>query len=786
MEALSPKKVVARFGVFEANLTDGTLTRSGSRVKLQDQPFRILVMLLERPGEIVSREEIRPKLWPEDTFVEFDDGLNTAIRKLRLALLDTADNPRFIETVPRKGYRFVAPVTLPTNAVSVPSTEDEAVPLPAESGHESSPPPRSRYVWGGVGLVALLFVGILVGLYRHRSPASSHLQPQATIVLADFDNTTEETLFDDTLKRALVVDLEQSPFFRLISERKVSETLRLMQRSPSERLTERVAFEVCSRVNAKALIVGSISNIGSKYLLGLAAVQCSTGDPIAHEQEVADRKEDVVVVLGRLASRLRGRVGESLASIREHDVPLEQATTDSLEALQAYNIALKTWDKQGNKASIPFFKRAIELDPNFAMAYAGLGTMYRNLNENVLASANIKKAFEMRERLTESERFSIESRYYSYVTGELDKAAQVYQLQQRMHPESISAHANLGGIYASTGQFDKAATEYREALRLDPGRAISHSNLAFACLALNRVDEAEQIVAESRKRQLHGEFLLQIAYWLAFLRNNAIEMQAVVAEGSQEPDTEAMMLVAQANTVAYYGHLRESRELTDKAVELAKRNGEKEVAAEYLGEAALREAEAGESGYARHFTQQALALAPGRDTQTLASLTFARIRDNRMAQGLADDLNQRFPGNTILQDYWLPIIQASSELNRGNKSKAIEVLKPTSSYDLAAAMPISVPTLYPAYLRGEAYLANGDGESAAAEYRKFMEHRPIVANLPLGALAYLGLGRAYALVDNIEGSRTAYERFLSLWKDADPNVPVLKSARAEYAHLRHH
>lgn len=779
---------VVRFGLFAANLSQGLLTKSGTRIKLQDQPFRILVMLLERPGEVVSREEIRQKLWPADTFVEFDDGLNTAIRKLRSALSDSADNPRFVETVPRRGYRFVAPVTLPSPTAQPPieaPAEREVRSLATDGEPASKPRPRRWYLWSGIALAAMMLLVIAARQYLHRSSTLSRLQAQDTIVLADFENTTEESVFDDTLKQALTVDLEQSPFFRLLSEHKVSETLRLMQRSPSDHLTQRVALEVCNRVTAKALIVGSISNLGSKYLVGLTAVQCSTGDPIAHEQTQTNRKEDVVEALGKAASQLRARLGESLASIQQHDVPLEQATTISLDALRAYNAALKTWDKQGDQASIPFFERAIELDPNFAMAYAGLGSIYRNLNDNTLASANITKAFELKDRTTESERFSIESRYYLYVTGELDKSAQVYHLQQRMHPDSISAHANLGGIYASTGQFEKAFGEYREALQLDPGRATSQANLALACLALNRVDEAEQIIAESRKLQLHGEFLVQIGYWLAFLRGNDAEMQTVVAEGSQQTGTETMMLLEQAKTEVYHGHLRKSREFTDKAVEVLKRTGDRELAAENLAEAALWEAEAGESAFSRRYAQQALALSPNWDVQTLLALTFARLRDNQHAQALSDNLNQRFPANTILQGYWLPAIRASLELNRGRASEAIEALKRSSDYDMGAVSPLFVVSLYPAYVRGGAYLAKGDGTNAAAEYQKFLQHRTVIANFPLGALAYLGLGRAYALADSIENSRTAYEQFFSLWKDADPDLPILKSAKAEYAKLRH-
>jgi DNA-binding winged helix-turn-helix (wHTH) protein/predicted Zn-dependent protease len=779
-------KRVVRFGLFEANLSEGLLTKSGIRIKLQDQPFRILTMLLERPGEVVGRDEIRKKLWPEDTFVEFDDGLNTAIRKLRFALSDSADNPRFVETVPRRGYRFLAPVTLPVPATlpTIDPPAPEIVPPPAGADTKREGQPARRYFLIGIVLAAIAFSILGVWKFRHRASTPFGSQSQDLIVLADFENTTDENVFDDALKQALAVDLEQSPFLRLLSDRRVSEMLRLMQLSPSDRLTQKVAIEVCNRSTGKAMIAGSISNLGSKYLVGLTAVQCSTGDAIAHEQVEANRKEEVVEALGKVASLLRARLGESLASIQQHDVPLEQATTFSLDALRAYNLGLKTWDKEGDKAAVPFFKHATELDPNFAMAYAGLSSMYNNLGESVLGAENITKAYELRDRLTETERFSIESRYYTHATGELDKAEQVYQLQQQTHPDSISAHSNLGNIYASTGKQEKALVEYRAAIRLDPGRAPSYANLADTCLALNRMDEAEQAISEARKRRLNGEYLLQIRYWLAFLRDDSTEMQRVASEASQQSGTDALLLFLEANTQAYHGHIRKSRELTNKAVELAERTGDREVAAEYLGESALREAELGETASARRYAQLALALAPGRDMQTLAALTLARTRDAQRARALSDDLNKRFPAHTLLQEYWLPLIQASLELDRGKASKAIEILEPAAAFDLAEPPPVSLTTLYLPYLRGSAYLAEGDGERAAAQYQKFLEHRTVIANQPLGALAYVGLGRAYAQERYIETSRTAYETFFSLWKDADPDIPILREAKAEYAKLR--
>jgi len=781
-------KNVVRFGLFEANLTDARLTKGGIRVRLQDQPFKILTILLERPGELVSRDELRQQLWPENTYVEFDDGLNTAIRKLRAALSDSADNPRFVETVPRHGYRFLAPVTAApqTTAPATPtspqvSIDPAVISLPGEGTGQRRA--RRGYLWAVVGFAAIAFLAFATWQHRRSSARITRLQAQDVVVLADFENSTDETVFDDALKQALTVDLEQSPFFRLLSERNVSEMLRLMQRSPSDRLTQKVAMEVCNRATARAMIVGSIANLGSEYLVGLTAVQCRTGDPIAHEQMVANRKEDVVEALGKAASKLRARMGESLASIQQHDIPLEQATTISLDALRAYNLALKTWDKQGDEASLPLFKHAIELDPNFAMAYAGLGTIYKNLSESEMAQENITKAYELRDRLTEKERLSIESRYYTYVTGELDKAAQIYRVQQQIHPDSIAAHANLGNIYAYTAQFDKALPEFREALRLDPGRATSYTNVAFACLALNRVDEAEQAIAEARKRHLRGEFMFEAAYWLAFLHGNDAEMQNIVGEASRHPGTDSVLLLEQAKTAAYHGNFRTSREFVSRAAEVAKRSGDRETAADIVAESSVWATESGQNGLGRHFARQALSIAANRDIQSIVAMMRARSGDTSSVRNAAKDLNRRFPTHTLIQGYWLPLIQAALELNRGRPSKALQALKKTSSYDMSAAVPVTLPTLYPAYVRGYAYLAEGKGNLAAAEFQKFQQYHAVIANQPLGALSYVGLARAYAQTHDLASSRTAYEQFFSLWKNADPEVPILRAAKAEYAKL---
>jgi DNA-binding winged helix-turn-helix (wHTH) protein/tetratricopeptide (TPR) repeat protein len=777
-------KCVVRFGSYEANLREEVLTKRGLRIKLQGQPFRILALFLERPGEVVTREEIRQKLWPGNTFVEFDDGLNAAVGKLRTALSDSAENPRFVETVPRRGYRFVAPVSRPPPVEEIQSQPATSRPENAspEDAMDSGRSIQRRAVWR-----ALVAIGVLAALgfavHVYRRPPKVDFTAKDTLVIADFVNTTGETVFDDALKPDLAVGLEQSPYLTLLSERQVAATVVEMGRSADEPLTQTVALEVCQRAGSKVMVTGSISNLGTSYLLGLAAIRCDTGDPITHEQVAAKRKEDVIEALGQAATRLRSKLGESMASIQKSDAPLEQATTPSLEALRAYNLALKTWDQKGDGPSVPLFQRAIELDPNFAMAHAALGTIYHNLNELQLASSETTKAYELRGRLTNREKISIESRYYRYVTGELDKVAQVYELAIQTLPRARLAgtFTNLADVHECLGEHSRAVAEGREALRLDPTRSTTYANLTLGYLEIGQVKEADDTLAEARKRGLAGPYLSEAAYASAFVHNDTRAMQRILAEAISHVDGKAEMLAVQSNTEAYLGHFQRSRELTRAAADLAKHDKDTESAADYLAEAALEEAETGSRPRARRYAEEALALAPGQDVQTLTALALARAGDVTRAQTMAEHLDKEFPLNSLLHSYWLPAIQLALDLERGKPSTPVLPSEAVALLELGAPPPLHAGTLYPVYLRGQAYLAAGQGGVAAVEFRKILDHPGIVRNFPLGALAHLGLARAYALSKDAAKARSAYQDFLTLWKDADPDIPILKEAKAEYA-----
>jgi DNA-binding winged helix-turn-helix (wHTH) protein/tetratricopeptide (TPR) repeat protein len=777
-----------RFGLIEVDPVRGELLRQGVRVKLQEQPFRLLILLLERAGEIVGRDELRTRLWPEDTFVEFDNSLNVAVRKLREALRDDANEPRFIETVPRRGYRLLAPVSLPEEAQIpvVPAEPRDAAPFhtadtsrvtvaPASDQRRRSP--TRRYSWAFA--VVLLLAGVVGSRFYYLRRSHPVITAKDTIVVADFVNTTGEAVFDDSLKQGLDAGLHQSPFLNVVPRRAIEDILQQMGRAPDDRMTGHVAVEVCQRASSKVEVQGSIQNLGNNYLIGLAAIRCDNGDAVVNEQVQAKRKEDVIAALGKAATQLRARLGESLSSIQKNQVPLELATTPSLDALKTYNQALSTWDSKGNSASVPLFLKAIELDPNFATAYGALATVYHNLNESELAEKNTSKAYELRAHLPEAERLSAEARYHLYVTGDLYKAAQIYELRIQNNQNVPGSLANLGSIYTNMGRFDRAAEQLREVVRLAPTRSPAYVDLARILLALNRIDEAGTVLAEADKRELHTDQLLQLNFWRAFLLHDNAEMQRFLMQTSDVPGAEPLLLSAQANTEAYFGRLNRAHEISSLAAGLMVHEGAKESAANCLAEAAVREAEAGDSKQARDSLSRALKLAHNRDVVTLSALVMARTGDLSRAQVVTEQLDKLYPSDTMIQRYWLPTIRAELELQRGNPSKAVNILDAAAPLELAFPQTLSVPSLYPVYVRGQAYLAAGDGKVAGAEFQKIIDHPGMVLNFLLASLAHLGRARAYARAGDFASAHDAYEQFFSLWKDADAGIPVLVQAKQE-------
>ncbi|MGO9255897.1 MAG: tetratricopeptide repeat protein, partial [Bryobacteraceae bacterium] len=572
-------------------------------------------------------------------------------------------------------------------------------------------------------------------------------------------------------------------FLDLVSERRVNETLKLMGRPAGDRLPPEVTREVCQRTGSKAMLTGSIAGLGSQYVIGLKAVNCNTGDMLAQAQEQAAGKEAVLKALDNAAVSMRSKLGESRSSLQKYDTPVEEATTPSLEALKAYSLGMKTKAAKGHTAALPFFKRAVDLDPNFAMACAQMSLMYHDLNEIAGAAENARKAYALREKVSERERFDIEGNYYLAATGELEKATQTFELWQQTYPRDDAPYRHLGFVSNALGNWEKALEELREALRLAPNNVTNYLNLGVAYTTLNRLDEADAVYKQAEERKLENEQLLQSRYWLAFLKGDAAQMAQLVSAAMGKPGAEDLMLATQADTESWYGKLKNAHELTQRAMNSAQRNDAKEAAAAYQAAAALREVESGNREQARAEAHAAVKLAPNRDVRATAALALARAGDTAGAERLAAELDKTFPLDTLVERYWLPTIRAGLALERKDPHRAIELLKVASTIELSEPSQFTI-FLCPVYVRGEAWLILHDGNRAAAEFQKFIDHRGVVMNFPWGALARLGLARAYALQGDTARARAAYQDFLTLWKDADPDIPILKEAQAEYAKLR--
>ncbi len=648
------------------------------------------------------------------------------------------------------------------------------------SGAAVAPAAKSKRRWLMASIAGIVVAAVVIGGYSYLRRAPG-LTEKDTVVLADFTNTTGDSMFDGTLRQALVVKLQESPFLNILSEDQMRQTLKFMGRSPDERVTQELARDICQRDGAKAMIAGSIAQLGNGYVLSLNALNCSSGALLGAAQEEAASKDQVLSALSKSAMELRSRLGESLPSIEKFNTPIERATTSSLEALKAYSLARETHFKEGDPQSVPLFKRAIELDPNFAMAYSVLGVVYSNLGEGMLARENLSKAFELRNRVSERERFYIASTYYSFGSGELDKAKQTYQLWAQTYPRDYVAHANLGFIDGALGDYTNGLEESREALRLNPN-GLGYANMVSSYITLNRLDEAKAIYQQAVAHKLEHSTLHANLYQLAFLQKDSDTMKREVDWAMGKPGLEDYMLSMEADTAAFYGRLGEAGQLSQRAAESAQRNQQPETAAGWQAAGALREALYGDSATARQMATSALALSHGREVDAMAGLAMALAGDSSGAESLAGELNKNYPLDTIVQDLYLPEIRAEIALRGGDPAKAISLLQATTPYE-GGQVYYFILCFFPAYARGQAYLQARNGTAAAAEFQKIIDHPGVVLNSPLMPLAKLGVGRAWALAGDRDKSRSAYQDFLGSWKNADPNIPVLKEAKAEYARL---
>jgi len=662
--------------------------------------------------------------------------------------------------------------------------DTESARLPAATS--AGAPRHLRMRWKVMIPVVLALVVLAAGAYSylHRTPK---LTDKDTIVIADFTNTTGDPVFDGTLRQGLSVQLEQSPFLSLVSDEQIQQTLRLMGKPPDARVTPEIGSEICQRTSSAAVLDGSIAQIGTQYNLILKAINCANGELLASTEAQANDKSHALETLGRLASEMRSKLGESLSTVQKYDTPLEQDTTPSLEALHAMNLAAKTVVMGGDSAgAIPFYERAVQIDPNFAMAYMYLSFMYSNLGESRLSAESMRKAYELRGRVSEREKLMIEAAYYDGVTGNLDKARKSLDLAIQTYPRFWVPHNILASIWGSLGQHEKGITERREAIRLNPADGLDYVGLVNSYLFLNRLQQAQATVKEASARGLDSALVGGTLYSLAFLQNDKAEMARQVALVAGKTGEEDSLLAMESDTAAYSGHIGNAREFSRRAVGSTEHAGEKETAATYGAVSALREALFGNAAEARRRAALALSPSTGRDVQYAAALALAYSGDDGRAQVLAADLGKRFSEDTVVQFNYLPTLRAKLAVSHSNPQQALNTLGVAAPYELGlpAIGSYNWPNLYPVYVRGEAYLAAHQGHEAAAEFQKILDHRGIVLNEPIGALAHLQLGRAYALSGDNAKARTAYQDFLALWKDADPDIPILKQAKAEYAKLQ--
>src|ERR1700722_4830124 len=799
------------FGPFRIDPARDLLLRSDEPIPLTSKAFQTLLVLVENSEQVMSKERLMKTLWP-DTFVE-ESNLTKHVSMVRKALGQTAQDRGYIVTVPGVGYRFAETVrVVPANGTGAVEAAATAKPLATEAAVKTAP--RRGVQRTAVIVIILIAAGLAANNFYRRPRAAEQLTEKDSVLLVDFLNSTGDTVFDGTLKQALSVSLTQSPFLNVLSENKVAATLRMMGRPADRPLTADVARELCQRGGSNAYIAGSIAHSGNQYVVGLKAVNCANGDTLAQEQGSAAAKEKVLDALGIAASKLRGEMGESLATVQKFDVPLQQATTSSLEALRAYSLGRKEAGEQGPRVALPYDLHAVDLDPNFAMGYFAVGYDYFTLGEVGRASEYFTKAFALGSQVSEREKLTIAAAYYQSVTGELDKAAQTYKEQITSYPRDYRAHLDLAIVYGQQGQYEDAVAAAREALRLAPDDVASYGALGYVLLASQRIDEAQQISQQAQARKLDDFVIRQVLYALAFLKNDSSAMNEQAAWFTGKAAVENSGLSLESDTAAYTGQIRRAQELTEQSVASAIRNGHKESGAIWQANAALRAAGFGSVGAARGIADEALKMLPGSQAvEAETALAFSMAGDSARANVLARDLNRRFPLDTQVQALWLPTIQAQLALNGGDPASALNYLHATASMDMASIQFLTnVSCLYPVYVRGEAYLAQGNGSAAAAEFQRVLDHSGLTWNCWTGALAHLGLARAYAVeaglgraVTKAGGAETkpanpaitpaadpaslakardAYQDFFTLWRDADSDIPILRDARTEFTRLQ--
>jgi eukaryotic-like serine/threonine-protein kinase len=774
-------KELYEFGPFRVDPEKETLLREGEPVPLTPKTFQILLVLIRHKEEVVTKDDLMKIVWP-DTFVE-EANLSRNIFMLRKALGETAQDHKYIVTVPGRGYRLAEDVHLvPEQEVSIVASTHQKLQVEVK---ETQP-------WRWVGFVAafvLLAAGTSWWILHHRSlpRTGAVLSEKDTVVLADFANSTGDGVFDETLRQGLAIALEQSPFLSLVSDDRIHKMMSLMGRTADARLTPDVAREVCERTGSAAVLEGSIAPLGQQYVVALRAKDCRNGEILDEEQTQVARKEEVLNALGQIASKFRNRVGESLTTVEQHNTPLAEATTSSLEALKAYSLGWKVVSRTGSAAAVPLYRRAAEIDPQFAMAFAMLGRVYGDTGDSALSAENTSKAWQLRDRTSDWERFFIAATYDMQVTGDMERAQQTCEAWARMYPRDTRPYGFLSGMmYPIKGRYDRVVENSRKMIEYDPDFIYGYNLLALADIATDDLRGAERALQEADEHKLKMADLYIDRYQIAFLKGDQAGMDRVASEAAGEPGAEDWVAHLQSTALAYSGHMAQATKMSQRAMGLAQHGDQPERVAAFQSGAAIRDAFFEDTPGAIRRAESALTLSRGRDVEYGAAFALGLAGNLSRTQTLVNDLEKRFPEDTAVKFIYVPELRALIALKQHEPAKAIELLQAAAPYEQGEP-PSSFfgfyGVFYPVYLRGEAYLAENQGAAAALEFQKILHHRGVVITDPVGVLAHLQLGRALALAGEKTEAKRAYEDFLGVWREADSEGPVLKSARLEYMNL---
>lgn len=761
------------FDDFRLDKQEFSLERNGRRLPLEPRALSVLLVLVENHGRLLEKRALLDAVWKQ-TFVE-ETTLTRAIAVIRKTLDDSPRNPRYIETVPTRGYRFIAPVEVRNAswlaelpAAPSPSQDDTSLEiartpgLPVGATFPVPPRTSSRVMY--TAIAACVCAASAIAIVRHRAHAISTLTPKDTIVLADFNNRSGDPVFDDALRQGMLVQLEQSPVLKIASEAQIRKTVRLMNLPPEARVTAEVGREVCQRIGGAVVLDGSISTLGASYVIALRGRRCSTGEELAAEQVQIRRKEDAINAVTQIATRFRTRLGEAGGTVKDLDTPLAEATTTSLDALRAFSQGIRTFNTKGSRAALPLFQHAVATDPQFATAHVWLGRMYADLGEDRLAMESTQRAFDLRDHASERERFSIDVSYDLLVTGNLEKARAACDAWIQMYPLDVYPRGFLAAIiYPAYGRHDRALEEARASVRIDPDFVVGYRNAAVNLIALNRPDEAEQVLADAGKRNLYLASFVTDEYRIAYLRGDVLGMQRAAAAAPTNP----WLLFYQSETLAQQGRLVQARVLRQQALHLAREGHRQDMEATLLVSVALTDSLCGRGQDAVTQAHSALRLSPGRYVSYAAGMAFAMAGQTAEPTRIAAELERRFPEDTIVQSIYVPTIRAAVALANKQPQKALNFLAETDPLGQGIL-------LYPAFLRGKAYLALRQGQLAAAELHTVTDRPGLVTNDPLLCMTQILLARANLLNGDIQSARRALDAVRERWHDADSDFPALR------------